>query len=457
MSKNIIIHIQNDGSDLPSAEIVAERIKEVEDVRWPRRYGPDAEVWEKFFYEKKDFLSGKSNSLILVGNYNYSKLKYEVSFESLLPVNEWTYIEHRLLSLAMVPVLWQEEKNIDDNGLQKSNGKSKDLFRWVANQLRKETPEVDTFGFISTTLQEKHQISIEDIIRLSTDMCGHSLKNGDGENNSYARWLLALDEEHIPYFWRCVKNKGSFTKFLDLFLEHRAAAIEKYIPNLVLPSYAAVTEYPPIAILKVLCRYYPEKYRDTVYTLFETGYKDPAWVLSYALEIIWDNYPEDIPNTLDQTVKTLEQYRIQIKEGRSKKIGFTGNDEAFMEAISTHFGDNIYPAVEKYFIGCGVVHSNIFRSIFKCFGQKALPITEQLIDVTISEKFEYAFLTELFAVYHECNIDLNPMVMDFKKRFNGDRAVAQIFASQLVKLCDTVKLKELAKGTKHGDLLEALL
>lgn len=456
MSSNIVIDIQSDGSDLPSEEIVAQRIQEVEDIRSPKKYGPDADLWEQFFYDKKDYLSGKSNSLTFAGDYDYDDLHYEVNFNSVPPVNEWTYVEHRLLSLAMVPILWQEEEDIDDEGFQKSNGKAKELFRWINNQLPKESQKTDTFGFVATILQEKYRISIEEVIRLGTDMCGYNVSNKKG-TSSYGRWILALDAQHIPYLWKCAKRKGSFTDLLDLFLEHKPTAIEEYIPDMVLPSYAKVTEYPPIATLKVLCKYFPQNYKEVVYTLFDTAYKNQAWVMSYALELLWDNYPEEIPNTYDYTLQTLEQYRIEFNAGRANKIGFTGNDIAFMEAIYTHFGDTIYPAVEKYFIGSEKFNGNVFRIIFKCFGQKALPITEQLIDVTISEKFEYAFFTWLFAVYHEFNIDLNPMVPEMKKRFNGDRAIAQIFASQLVKLCDKEKLRTMAEGTKQGDLLVALL
>ncbi|MBW8241256.1 DUF4132 domain-containing protein [Muricauda oceani] len=294
---------------------------------------------------------------------------FQSIFTLLKPLSQWDFMDDRILTFIA-----QEAFDYDNGSFFFYKG----LLEW----LQKNSLENPTEKF-ENLLSALEKYGIEKDFILSRCFINGSTLLTDGSPSSMGTYLLEHFDDSPEYFIESAKNENK-NAFVELFIKHRPASIEPYLPKLYLNTYDDGTNHLPYKVFDTLLEYDTKKYSKILHALTDTlePHCNRNCKLEAAKLLVEKGSGEYkilafgiVEETLQHISDSLARDKDFYFQWSLKPFAFSLKSiPSFIDWIFTHYGKSALPAVEKYVENINPIDVNIIKVIVEHIGEGAMNI-----------------------------------------------------------------------------------
>ena len=396
------------------------------------------------------FITGESNSIPGTDKKDYET--YNDICEILKPVEEWSFVDRRILAYITQKNVWYRQEDELDRGFIEA------FFEWVKRELKNEFKKSrkNTFDKILTELD---QVGIRDqkhIITLCIKEVSDQIYDESGNVGSLGLYLLSHYEDEKDFMLEISDGYIWQHPLIGLFTEYRVESFEGELERLLFSSDCA-----PAGALSYLLRIDALKYEPFLERAIQMDSCLPALmrVFKLSFEYFNDRY---YAQALEGAKKTLKYIR-EIKE-KNPLSYFAWEDRLkdgtvdFIKYWLKVFQDDFYPDVLSFVSDSETMRLDIIRVVADISGQKGVGIMGEALLIRDEGDELVDHFKEVFALLNS---------FDYSRFTNRIWEIAQykslkvnkMAAEALARLGDSVldKTEELLRSKDKKERLAGVL
>ena len=315
------------------------------------------------FEEVVSFLKGETDKCPLPDSVDFRSIGvFESIFILLKPFPQWDFMDERILTF-----------------ISQDDFSFKGMLTWL-HKISSENPNMKFEDILSEL--EKYDIKKKNV--LSRCLTKNSTILPNGKPTSLGTYILEHFEDSPEYFIELAKNQHR-KALVELFIKHRSASIEPYLPQLYLDTYDDGSNHLPYEMFDALLEHNAAKYSKILFNLMDT--LEPRCRRNCRMEAARllvekgdDKYRTFAFGIVEETLQHISDFP------ENKFMWSLGTYvPSFIDWIFTHYAKSALPAVEKYVRNTKKIDINIIKLAVKHLKEDAMDMVGEAFKVSFYE------------------------------------------------------------------------